>query len=283
MANPQDSERTVTVAAVQMVSMATLDENLEAARRLVGEATAAGASVVVLPAFWGMLGCGRQAWPCLCEVLTSCPALAVHPMQHYLSALAKLHAIYLFGGSMLVKPDAADAKPTCTTLVYGPTGDLVARYDKVHLLKCNLGRTEHDEAASTLQGDPKQVPIVDLPWGRVGFGICYDICFPEFFRALAGAPLMTISAAFPKQPGAIQWETLVRARAIENQCYVLAAAQGGKPANGHPVSGRSMLVDPWGTIVAKLDDEEGFVLGAVDLSVVYTVRTMLPALESRCL
>jgi len=155
----------------------------------------------------------------------------------------------------------------------------VARYDKMHLFSFVRGEEFYDEARTIEYG--RQATGFEAPFGRVGLSICYDLRFPELYRALGDCALMVVPAAFTHTTGSAHWETLLRARAIENQCYVLAAAQGGQHPNGRRTWGHSMLIDPWGKILAQCDEGEGVVLGAIDLPYLRQVRESLPALRHR--
>ncbi|OQR97139.1 apolipoprotein acyltransferase [Achlya hypogyna] len=275
--------RKVTVAAVQLVSRAALAPNIDAVRRIVGEAAASGASVVVLPEYWGVLGHHETDKVALREAPTPTPTTASAPMQHCMRDLAASHGIYLIGGTIPLECPSDATKVLNTTLVYGPTGDVLGRYDKVHLFGFTPGNgeTSFDEGRTIVAGDPAQVPVVDLPCGRVGISVCYDLRFPEFYRAMGRVSLAVVPAAFTHVTGQAHWEILLRARAVENQCYVLAAAQGGTHENGRRTWGQSMLIDPWGSVVAQLAEGEGFVLGEIDLDVLDATRAKLPALDHR--
>jgi len=167
------------------------------------------------------------------------------------------------------------------TLIFNPQGKLCARYDKIHLFGFRKGIDAYDEARTILSGT--QPRFFDAPCGRVGLSICYDLRFPELYRRLAPASLLVVPAAFTYTTGAKHWEILLRARAIENQCYVLAAAQGGLHENGRRTWGYSMLIDPWGDIVDCLPQGEGVVLGRVSQQRLREVRQALPALDHRVL
>jgi len=164
-------------------------------------------------------------------------------------------------------------------LVYGPDGARIARYDKIHLFRFAKGTEEYDETRTIVPG--AEVVSFDAPCGKVGLSICYDVRFPELYRALGDCTLLLVPAAFTATTGAAHWELLLRTRAVENQCYVLAAAQGGLHPNGRRTWGHSMLIDPWGTIVASQDDELGVIVGDVDPARIAEVRRQLPALTHR--
>ncbi len=263
------------VAAVQMVSGADVAANLQQAAPLIDEAVNKGASIVLLPENFGFMGLhGRDK-------------LAIREpdgdgaQQTFLASTARRHRVYLVGGS--VPLDCGDSERIKQSLlVYGPDGSRVARYDKIHLFRFTQGTEDYDEARTITAGDIAQTSRwFDTAFGRVGLSICYDVRFPELYRALNDVALIVVPAAFTVPTGAAHWETLLRARAIENQCYVLAAAQGGTHPGDRRTWGHSMLVDPWGTIVAHHDEGPGVVVGDIDLDRIADVRARLPALAHR--
>lgn len=260
------------IAAVQLISRAELAPNIESVQRLVGEAVQQGAEMVVLPEYWGIMGHSDKDKVGLREELGS------GPMQECMIQLAREHKIWLVGGTVpLAAPEAN--KVWNTTLVYNPQGELVCRYDKIHLFGFTQGKEAYNESNTIMHG--AQVGSFEAPFGKVGLSICYDLRFPELFRAIAPCALLLVPAAFTHTTGQAHWEILLRARAIENQCYVLAAAQGGQHENGRRTWGQSMLIDPWGNIVAQLAEGEGVVVGEIDLGKITTVRSNLPALQHR--
>ncbi|HTZ00436.1 MAG TPA: carbon-nitrogen hydrolase family protein, partial [Rhodocyclaceae bacterium] len=186
--------------------------------------------------------------------------------------------VWLVGGSVpLATDDPAKVRNSC--LVFDDRGRRVARYDKIHLFNFRRGEESYDEAATIEAGS---VPVAfDAPFGRVGLAVCYDLRFPELFRALAPVDLLVIPAAFTQTTGRAHWELLLRARAVENQCYLLAPAQGGVHPTGRRTWGESMLVDPWGDVLAKLGQGEGVAAGELDPARIAEVRTSLPALQHR--
>ena len=275
------------IAALQMVTGANLGANLETARRLVGQAAAEGATIAVLPEYFCFLG-QRDT-----DKLAIAETAGDGPIQRMLAETAREHRLWLIGGTMPILADghgedsrhegASDAMRGVVNanLVFGPQGERVARYDKMHLFAFDNGRERYDEAR-TLQ--PGRTPMtVEMAGLRVGLSVCYDLRFPELYRALARPPcdLLSVPSAFTYTTGSAHWEVLLRARAIENQCYVVAAAQGGTHENGRRTFGHSMIVDPWGEIVACLDDGEGVVVAELDRERIASVRQQLPALEHR--
>ena len=260
------------VAAVQMVSTPAPAENLAAARRLVAQAAQQGASLVVLPEYWPIMGMQET------DKVAHAEQLGSGPLQQFMAEAAREHGIWLIGGTLpMVAPDAG--KVLNTTLVYNPQGEQVTRYDKIHLFSFTRGEESYDEARTIVRGS--QVGSAELPFGRVGLSVCYDLRFPELYRALGDCALIVVPAAFTYTTGRAHWEILLRARAIENQCYVLAAAQGGQHVNGRRTWGHSMLIDPWGDIKAVLPEGEGIVIGDIERQRILQVRESLPALRHR--
>jgi nitrilase len=261
-----------TVAAVQMISTPDVAVNIASARRLVAEAAATGASLVTLPEYWPIMGMTDA------DKVSHAEQPGSGPIQDLMAAAAREHGIWLIGGTLpLVSPDAA--KVINTTLVYDPQGKPVGRYDKIHLFGFTKGAESYDEARTIVPGE--KVISFEAPFGRVGLAICYDLRFPELFRAMGECTLMVVTAAFTHTTGLAHWEVLLRARAIENQCYVLASAQGGTHPNGRRTFGHSMLIDPWGEVKAILPEGEGVVSGNIDAAWLASVRESLPALKHR--
>jgi predicted amidohydrolase len=262
------------IAAVQMISSPDVTPNLATAGRLIAEAAAAGARLVALPEYFPLIGA------------TDIDRLAARetdgngPIQDFLADAARKHGIWLVGGSIpLLARDPRKLRNAC--LVFDPQGNRVARYDKIHLFDFRKGEEAYDEAATIERGD--RVVAFDCPLGRVGISICYDLRFPELFRALGECDLLVLPAAFTETTGRAHWEILLRARAIENQCFVLAAAQGGRHPNGRMTHGNSMVIDPWGEVLARMDKGEGVVLAELDPQRLVETRSSLPALKHRIL
>lgn len=260
------------VAAIQMVSTPDVEENIAAARSLVADAAVGGATLVVLPEYWPIMGLRDT------DKVAHAEPPGAGPIQDFMAQAAAEHGIWLIGGTLpLVSSDAA--KVMNTTLVYSPDGNSVGRYDKIHLFGFQQGAESYDEARTIVPGT--EVGSFEAPFGRVGLSVCYDLRFPELFRAMGECALIVVPAAFTHVTGLAHWEVLLRARAIENQCYVLAAAQGGTHANGRRTYGHSMLIDPWGKVVAVLAEGEGIVGGDIDQTFLNQVRGNLPALKHR--
>ncbi len=260
------------LAAIQMVSTPVVAENCARARRLVAGAAAGGAQLVLLPEYWALMGMNET------DKLAHAEAYGVGPIQQCLQDMARQHSIWLIGGTLpLQSPEAG--KVLNTTLAYNPAGDCVVRYDKMHLFGFTRGEESYDESRTIAAG--ASVGFFEAPFGRVGLSVCYDLRFPELYRALGDCALIVVPAAFTWTTGQAHWEVLLRARAIENQCYVLAAAQGGEHRNGRRTWGHSMLIDPWGEVLSVLPEGEGLVSGELDPTRLAAVRESLPALRHR--
>lgn len=262
----------VKVAAIQMVSTPMVEENFAAVRRMVADAVQQGAQLILLPEYWPLMGMQES------DKIAHAEQIDVGPIQRFMSAIAREHRIWLIGGTLpMVAPDAA--KVLNTMMVYNPEGEHVIRYDKIHLFSFSNGNESYDEARTIVHGT--KVATFDAPFGRVGLSVCYDLRFPELYRAMGDCALIVMPAAFTYTTGRAHWEILLRARAIENQCYVLAAAQGGVHPNGRRTWGHSMLIDPWGEVKAVLPEGEGVISGDIVLHHLQGVRTSLPALKHR--
>ncbi len=257
------------VAAIQMVSTPVLAQNLATAALLLQQARDAGAELLLLPEYWPVMGMHDTDKLSLAEQ----PGAGV--IQDFLSEMARKLNVWVIGGTLpLISPDPG--KVFNTTLGYNPQGIPVVRYDKIHLFGFSQGEELYEESRTIVAGT--QVGSFETDFGKVGLSICYDLRFPELYRAMGACNLIVVPAAFTHTTGQAHWEILLRARAIENQCYVLAAAQGGLHANGRRTWGHSMLVDPWGRIVDVLDEGEGIVSGILDMDLLRNVRDRLPAL-----
>jgi nitrilase len=275
------------IAALQMVSTPDVEDNLATAVRLIAQASAAGACWVVLPEYFCLMGHNDR------DKLAIAEAAGDGPIQKMLSDAARQNVVWLIGGTLPIRSDAID-RVFNACCVYGPDGSLAARYDKIHLFCFDNGRERYDEGrvlragtqpvavSGTTNGDgPPAAPL------QVGLSICYDLRFPELYRALMAMPgqppcdLIAVPAAFTHTTGRAHWELLLRARAVENQCYVIAAAQGGLHDNGRRTWGHSMVIDPWGEVIAVLAQGEGVVLADLDLDRLASVRAQLPALSHR--
>ena len=269
-----DTASEFRVAAVQMISGGDVTANLAAASPLIAQAAAAGAKLVVLPEYFGIFG-NRAT-----DKLAVREPEGDGVQQQFLADEARQHGIWLVGGTVpLACSDPARVRSAC--LVYGPDGRRVARYDKIHLFAFALDEERYDEGR-TIEAGTKPVAI-ELPCGRVGLSVCYDVRFPELYRSLGDLALILVPSAFTATTGAAHWHLLLRARAVENQCYVLAAAQAGTHAGGRRTYGHSVLIDPWGRIVAEREEGAGIVVGDIDRARVAEVRAQLPAHSHRVL
>ncbi len=281
------------VAALQMVSTPDVDENLRTALRLIAQAAQAGAELLALPEYFCLMGLKDSDKLAIAEPLAdaAAPGPASRPeapLQHALAQAARQHGVWLIAGTLPLRSPEPQ-RVLNTTLVYAPSGERVARYDKIHLFCFDDGQRRYDEAATLTPGHtPTAFTLTDRagqPW-RVGLGVCYDLRFPELFRQLgATAPLdlIVLPAAFTDTTGKAHWELLLRARAVENLCHVLAPAQGGLHASGRRTFGHSLVIGPWGEVLAVLPKGEGVVLGTLSRARETEVRTQLPALQHRVL
>jgi len=255
------TSRKTLVAAIQMVSAPEVEPNLEAAGRLVAQAAAAGAGLVALPEYFCILGRHET------DKVKAGEADGAGPIQDFLAATARRHRVWIVGGTVPLL-SGSEGKVRSACLVFDDAGRRVARYDKVHLFKLDLGERRFDESRTI---EPGGAPAaVETPFGRLGLSVCYDVRFPEFYRSIEQVDAWLVPSAFTDVTGAAHWDTLLRARAIENQCYVIA------PAHGH-----SMIIDPWGEVLARKEEGEGVVLAELDPARVAEVRQSLPALNHR--
>ena len=264
--------KTARVAVVQMVSGPRVAGNLEEAGRLIAMAAARGAQLVALPEYFAILGLKDT------DKVDVREAEGDGPIQAFLSNAARLHGLWIVGGSAPLT--ASDpGKVRNSSLVYDATGKQVARYDKIHLFGFQMGEERYHEASTIEPGN--QAVTVDTPFGRLGLSICYDLRFPELYRAMKDVDIILVPSAFTETTGRAHWETLLRARAIENLAYVLAPAQGGHHANGRETHGDSMIIDPWGVVLDRLPRGAGVVVADVDLERMHELRKCLPALSHR--
>ena len=264
------------IAAIQMVSTASLQENLETARRLIKAAAHDGAQIAVLPEYFCIMGLKDTDKVNVREKLGS------GPIQEELAAIAKDSGIYLIAGTIPLEAKDPN-KVLNTTLVFSPDGQRVGRYDKIHLFGFQTSTERYQESETIEAGDQPgivKITINDTEWS-FGLSICYDLRFPELYRALGQVDCHIIPAAFTYTTGKDHWEILLRARAIENQCYVLASAQGGVHQNQRRTWGNTMLIDPWGEVLTTLPEGEGFISGVLSKDKLNEVRSKLPALAHR--
>src|SRR3954463_10671731 len=262
-----------TAAMVQMRTGLMPESSLQQGEALIREAAAGGAQYVQTPEVSNMMQTGRQG---LFEHLAS--EEEDRSLKAYRALAAEL-SIHLHIGSLAVK--ASPERAANRSFLIGPDGSVIASYDKIHMFDIDLGNGEsYRESANYQPGEP--AVISDLPWGRIGLTICYDMRFPALYRALAesGASFLTAPSAFTRKTGEAHWHTLLRARAIENGCFMFAAAQGGVHENKRETYGHSLIVDPWGEVLAEAaGNEPGIILAQIDVAKVETARKAIPSLQ----
>jgi nitrilase len=266
------SKQNCRIAALQMVSGPRVADNLALAGRLIEDAIGQGAQLVALPEYFPIIGATDA------DRVRAREDYGQGPIQDWLAATAQRHGIWIFAGSLPLTAEAPD-KMRNASLAYNPAGECVVRYDKVHLFGFKKGDEAYDEAAFIEPGS--QLVAVETPFGKVALSICYDLRFPELYRALAPVDLILVPAAFTETTGRAHWEILLRARAIENQCYLLAVGQGGRHENGRLTHGNSMIVDPWGEILDRKLKGPGVVIADLDHDRIAEIRQSLPALAHR--
>jgi deaminated glutathione amidase len=262
------------VALVQMVSTPVVAENLDAAGKLIARAAKQGAKLVALPEYFCILGMRDT------DKVAAREKDGTGPVQEFLAETAKRHGVWLVGGSVPLE-SSAPGKVRNSCLVYDSQGRRVARYDKIHLFGLELGAERFDEGR-TIEGGTTPCAI-DSPFGRIAVSVCYDVRFPELYRGLAPMDIILVPSAFTATTGRAHWEPLLRARAIENLAWVLAPAQGGTHPNGRQTHGHSMVVDPWGKVVAERPTGPGVVVADIDPAFQSKMRKSLPALTHRVL
>ena len=260
------------VGLIQMRSGRTPQENIDSASTLIGKAKRAGADYVLTPEMTNIMESNRQRlFAAITEEENDQSLIAFRE-------LARAHAIHLHVGSLAIKvsPDKAANR----SFLIDPQGEIVARYDKIHMFDVNLGNGESYRESGNFHSGEIAV-LADLPWGRLGLTVCYDLRFPALYRALAeaGASFLAVPSAFTQQTGEAHWHVLLRARAIENGSFVFAAAQGGKHENGRETFGHSLVADPWGRVLAEGGIEPGVVMAEIDLAEVAAARARIPSLQ----
>jgi predicted amidohydrolase len=263
---------TFRVGLVQMRSGRMPQANLDAAAKLIGEAKQSGADYVLTPEMTNLMEVGRH------KLLAAIVAEEHDTSLAMFRELARNLSIYLHIGSLAIR--VTPEKAANRSFLIDPRGEIVARYDKIHMFDVDLAGGESYRESNTFR--PGELAVLyDLPWGRLGLTICYDLRFPSLYRALAeaGASFLAIPSAFTRQTGEAHWHVLTRARAIENGCYVFAAAQGGKHENGRETYGHSLVADPWGRVVAEGGVEPGVVLADIDPAEVAAARARIPSLQ----
>ncbi len=281
------------IAAIQMVSTTDVTQNLDAARRLIKEAASRGAQLIGLPEYFCLMGRRDGDKLAIAEPAGTADEPGAGPIQQMLSSAAREHGVWLMGGTLPIQ-GSDPSRVWNANCVYAPDGRLAARYDKIHLFRFDNGREHYDEGVAI---QPGTEPVAMQAGGlKVGLSVCYDLRFPELYRALMGAvgavgavgnvangpcDVIAVPAAFTHTTGLAHWELLLRARAVENQAYVIAPAQGGQHENGRRTFGHTMIVDPWGQVLGVLAEGEGVVVAELDAARLASVRRQLPALEHR--
>jgi len=262
----------IKMAAIQMASGPYVSANLSEAERLIEIAVNQGAKLVVLPEYFAIMGLKETDKVAVRE------EEGTGKIQDFLSKTAKKHKIWLIGGSVpLVSSSPDKVRNSC--LVYDDKGHQVARYDKIHLFGLDLGNEHYHEEKTIEPGNA--IKVIDTPFGKIGLSICYDLRFPELYRAMGEVNIIVVPAAFTDTTGKAHWETLVRARAIENLSYVIAPAQGGYHISGRETHGNSMIVDPWGVVLDRLPRGSGVVMATMNPKYQESLRKSLPALQHR--
>jgi nitrilase len=255
-----------------MASGPNVGANLNEARRLIQLAVQQGARLVALPEYFAIMGLKET------DKVDARESEGKGPIQEFLAQTAREHRIWLIGCSVpLASPVAG--KVFNSILVYDDSGKQVARYDKIHLFNLDLGQERFAEQRTIQPG--KEVKVVASPFGRIGLSVCYDLRFPELYRAMGEVDIIVVPAAFTETTGRAHWEALIRARAIENLAYVLAPAQGGYHLSGRETHGHSMIVDPWGTVLDRLPRGSGVVVAGVNPTYQTGLRNSLPALTHK--
>jgi len=264
------------IAAIQMASSPNVNANLLEAARLAEDAAKSGAKLIVLPENFAFIGKRDK------DLLNLKESAQGGPLQDFLSSLAKRLKIWIVGGTIPIEADDA-TKVYASCLVYNDKGKKVARYDKIHLFDVHLTETDEHYAESAVIEAGDKLVVIDTPFGKLGLAICYDLRFPELFRLLLnrGAEIIAIPASFTALTGKAHWETLVRARAIENLCYVIAAAQGGYHISGRETHGKSLIADPWGTVIAKVPRGSAHIVSSLDMDFLKATRRNFPCIEHR--
>lgn len=266
-------QNSLNVASVQMVSSSKWQTNLDDAARLVKAAATQGAELVVLPEFFIRIADNQDT-----EFSHLIEELGSGKIQERLSNIARENKVYLVAGTIPIKADGIN-KCFNTCIVYNSSGEQICFYNKIHLFKFDNGEHKFDEEVRFERGS--EIATFKIRDFTFGLTICYDLRFPEMFRKMAGVDGIILPAAFVHHTGKAHWEVLLRARAIENQCYVIASGQGGIHDNGRHTFGHSMVIDPWGNINGILKDGEGVVMGRIEKKVIDEIRTQLPALQHR--
>ncbi len=267
------------VAALQMASSPNVDANLHEAGRLIAQAVNVGAELIVLPENFAIMGIEEE------DKVTIREELGEGPIQKFLADQALQHNVWIIGGTIpLSCPDPKKIYAACC--VYDNKGSLVERYDKMHLFDVDIVDTgENYSESETIKSGDSGLKVIDSPFGKIGLAVCYDLRFPELFRQLLdlGAEIIALPAAFTATTGEAHWESLIRARAIENLVYIIASGQGGYHINGRSTHGDSMIVDPWGIILNRIKHGSGMAIAEINLEYLESRRKTFPCLQHRLL
>jgi len=265
------------VAAIQMTSHTDVKKNLDEAAKWIAEAANQDAQLIVLPEMFAMMGVDPL------EKIKIREELGSGPIQDFLSTQAAKYGIWLVGGTIPLAIEQSQEKVHATCLLYDDKGRVAACYDKIHLFDVSIQATRENYYESKTTEPGNQIVVLSTPFGKLGLAVCYDIRFPELFRTMhdEGVEVIILPAAFTYTTGSAHWDVLIRARAIENQVYVIASAQTGMHENGRKTFGHSMIVDPWGTIKASLPEGQGIVAADLDFAYLQQVRSEFPVLLHR--
>ena len=259
------------IAAIQMCSSHVVDENLSIANQFIEEAAKNGSKLVVLPEMFAVMGLT------LTDKIAERENFGNGKIQSFLSNQAKHNNVWIIGGTIPIECDNKQ-KIRAASLVFDNTGNLVSRYDKIHLFDVTLSENESYKESDTTEPGDKLV-VANTPFGKLGLAVCYDVRFPELFRCLfnQGMEIIVLPSAFTIPTGEAHWELLARSRAVENFCYLIGACQGGTHSNGRKTYGNSIIVDPWGNVLAKMEGTEpGIIYADINLSQVYKNRKSIP-------
>lgn len=264
------------VALVQMVSSTKIADNLQLIEQYLIQAREQEASLVILPENFAFMGMNEQ------EKLRIAEHYGQGPIQQKISELARDLGLWVIAGTIPLKSMGSKVRASC--IVYDDEGLNAARYDKIHLFDVRVSEQEKHQESLTIEAG-KDIALVDTPVGKVGLTVCYDLRFPELYQYLMqrGAQLFSVPSAFTAITGAAHWEVLLRARAIENLCYVLAPNQGGIHENGRHTYGHSMVVEPWGKVLAQKEEGQGLILADIDLERLLQLRRQFPCVEHHVL
>ena len=264
-------------AAIQMASSPNVSSNLIETERLIAEAVQAGSKLIALPENFALMGQTEF------DKINNKEQDGSGPIQDFLASTAKKYAVWIIAGTIPIADSDNKDKVLATCLVYNDLGERVARYDKIHLFDVHVPGTEEIYRESDTITKGTEPLVIDSPFGKLGIAVCYDLRFPELFRTLQeqGMEVLILPSAFTEKTGAAHWELLLRARAVENLCYVIAPNQGGFHVNGRQTYGHSMIIDPWGTVLDCKKTNAGFVSADIDLTRLHKTRESFPVLQHR--